>query len=294
MTRSSLSSRIKESAAGLARDIFSGSANDGCGALATTNELETLRSAHKLSSTRLHGNSSSPRISRPLSGRHRRTDHLGRQLKDDPDPCFALELEDDLSRFLHSKCETSDTSASSSESESRSNVALQNDNHVQNRALSRLQSILSQLPAAEQTKVTAGVKQVDRDDSSYNQICGGEDAQEWAAFEASLFRSYSMQTTLQQSGQTTARNISERVRVPPGSDKEKEPVVDFHCPWIDCHNVSLFQRTYTCNKTDNSNRDSRCVQTISEIFRVPTFYHACILTVNSSLVAKRYGISMSL
>lgn len=144
------------------------------------------------------------------------------------------------------------------------------------KALSRLHLIFSQMPAATQSLNTAGSRQTDLFESSYNQLCGGEDAQEWAEFEASLFRTYSgqpqavEQDIVQRQQQEQVRDMITGRQAPLGANlldnhvlqhlqpskevpvqqnqemttdeeqpKSKEPMVEFHCPWIDCHSVSV-------------------------------------------------------
>ncbi|CAD0114822.1 unnamed protein product [Aureobasidium uvarum] len=131
------------------------------------------------------------------------------------------------------------------------------------------------MPAATQSQNAAGQRQVDSLESSYNQLCGGEDAQEWAEFEASLFRTYSGQTqtlgqdlfqsqhheqgsamiagrqatlgdslheddTLQHSEPSTNALLQqEQALANKGGEQSKreESMVEFHCPWIDCHSM---------------------------------------------------------
>lgn len=144
------------------------------------------------------------------------------------------------------------------------------------RALSRLHLIFSQMPAVIQPPGATNLRQADSFESSYNQLCGGEDAQEWAEFEASLFRAYSGQTQTdeqlisqvqqheQNSAMLTGRPPSLRANLgqshvmrdselsrdilpqqkqaAANKDEEqstdKEPIAEFHCPWVDCHGVS--------------------------------------------------------
>jgi hypothetical protein len=144
------------------------------------------------------------------------------------------------------------------------------------RALSRLHLIFSQMPAVKPSSNAAALRQTDSLESSYNQICGGEDAQEWAEFEASLFRTYNGQSQairqdLQQTQheQTTtiipgrqaplevnlhethilqnlrpSREIllqqDQTLKKDDEQSKSKEPMIEFHCPWIDCHSVRVF------------------------------------------------------
>ncbi|KAI5209097.1 hypothetical protein E4T39_00964 [Aureobasidium subglaciale] len=54
------------------------------------------------------------------------------------------------------------------------------------RALSRLQLIFSQMPVVAQLDTSSALARIDWSESSYNQFCGGEDAQAWAEFEVSL------------------------------------------------------------------------------------------------------------
>jgi hypothetical protein len=143
------------------------------------------------------------------------------------------------------------------------------------RALNRLHLIFSQMPATTKTLGAATAKQTQSLESSYNQLCGGEDAQEWAGFEAHIFRTYS--GGLQASGQgldqrqrqdpiaiLTARKApldvdryeshmlqhskpsregpQQQDRSPKKDEepsKSKEAMIEFHCPWIECHNVSF-------------------------------------------------------
>lgn len=141
-------------------------------------------------------------------------------------------------------------------------------------ALSRLNLIFSQMPAATQSLSVAESRQTDVLESSYNQLCGGGDAQEWAEFEASLFRTYSEQSQAagqdliqrQQHEQITdmatggqapleanlqVNHVLQRLQpsreAPVQQDQtlkkdeeqleSKEPMIEFHCPWIDCHSV---------------------------------------------------------
>jgi hypothetical protein len=145
------------------------------------------------------------------------------------------------------------------------------------RALSRLHLIFSQMPAVKPSSNAAALRQTDSLESSYNQICGGEDAQEWAEFEASLFRTYNGQSQAirqdlqqtQQHEQTTtiipgrqaplevnlhethilqnlrpSREIllqqDQTLKKDDEQSKSKEPMIEFHCPWIDCHSVRVF------------------------------------------------------
>lgn len=145
------------------------------------------------------------------------------------------------------------------------------------KALSRLHLIFSQMPAATRSSDAAALRQTDSLESAYNQICGGEDAQEWAEFEASLFRTYNGQSqaigqdlkqTQQHEQNTTivsgrqapmgvnlqethmlqnlkpSREIATQQDQPQKKDdersKSKEPMIEFHCPWIDCHSVRMF------------------------------------------------------
>lgn len=363
-------SRIKESAAGLTRDLLSNSTN-GYGALETTNELATLRNAHKLSATPSHGTSSSPQLpellnKRTQSGIYSKLQHgLG----------AASDAEEELSDFLLRKCNMEVASASSSRSGSSLDLALvggengerwhghhlrrndsfepemtrskqkspaqgwyaetrqhdyytdhttlnsvgrddllgqssyktSNDNYQERfaehqtqeliernaydtesarrkvRALSRLNLIFSQMPAVSQPQTAADLRQTDSFESSYNQLCGGEDAQEWAEFEASLFRAYSGQTQTaeqsilqdQQYEQNSAMITGEQASLRANLDEShrlrhtkllrevlpqqkqaatnkdeekssgKESTFEFHCPWVDCHSVSLCSHSNT-------------------------------------------------
>lgn len=143
-------------------------------------------------------------------------------------------------------------------------------------ALSRLHLIFSQMPAATQSLSAAESRQTNSFESSYNQLCGGEDAQEWAEFEASLFRTYSgqpqavEQDIVQRQQQEQITDIITGRQAPLGANlldnhilqhlqpsnevpaqqnqemntdeeqpKSREPMDEFHCPWIDCHSVSV-------------------------------------------------------
>ncbi|CAD0089854.1 unnamed protein product, partial [Aureobasidium vineae] len=367
MQQPTLSSRIRESAAGLTKDILSN--NGGHGALETTNQLATLRSAHKLSSTTSRGTSSSTHLPRLLSYREHT---VNGSLRDTPlhfGLNTATDVDAELSGFLLQECNMKDASASSSRSGSTLNLSLVNgddnepwqrdqlrrndsfepelsrskqkspaelrysadelsqqsidredsehhsidwDGHLEQsfskanevnfqelstrqhisantirntyhtesqrrkeRALSRLHLIFSQMPAVTQPQNTAGQRQADSLESSYNQLCGGEDAQEWAEFEASLFRTYSGQTQAlgqdllqrqhheQDSAMITGRQapIGDSLhenhmlqRLEPSREallqqkqaltnkggeqsKNEESMVEFHCPWIDCNSM---------------------------------------------------------
>lgn len=145
------------------------------------------------------------------------------------------------------------------------------------RALSRLRLIFSQMPAVTQPQTAADLRQADSLESSYNQLCGGEDAQEWAEFEASLLRARGDETQIaeqsilqeQQHEQNSATITGRQASVRPSTyeslvlrhselprdvlpqqnqaatakDEEKstseESTFKFHCPWVDCHSVSL-------------------------------------------------------
>jgi len=138
------------------------------------------------------------------------------------------------------------------------------------RALSRLQLIFSQMPAVTQVERHTILDQRNAFESSYNQLCGGEDAQEWAEFEASLFHAYSMQDNDQVHAQTQQQETSaatgrqgnmhgnglmQNLQQPKevvrhvqnqaaersqDQSKDKAPLLEFHCPWIDCHSVCSF------------------------------------------------------
>lgn len=370
MQSSTLSSRIRDSAAGLTRDLLSNSTN-GYSASETTNELATLRSAHKLSTTPSYGTSSSPHSPQILKSRQHDGNEFVRNLKRQSILIPASDTEEELSDFLFQNCNMEVDSASNSRSGStldlesigggdseswhgrhlrrndsfepemsrskqkspaqvwHTDTQLQqhdcygddstlgsvnwndhleqsssktSDDNYQNlssthqtqefavesafdtesarrkeRALSRLNLIFSQMPAAIPPQSTAGLRQADSFESSYNQLCGGEDAQEWAEFEASLFRMYSGQTqtaeqTLlqgqqqeQNSAMVTGRQAPLRANLDQShilqhsklsrevlpqqkqavmnKDEEKstdeESTGEFRCPWIDCHGVSL-------------------------------------------------------
>jgi hypothetical protein len=348
MQTSTLSSRIRESAVGLAKDLFPNSIN-GYGALETTNELATLRSAHKLSSAPSHGTSSSPQLSQALNQRH----YSGSGSLQHPNFYSGLDTasdaDEELTDFLLQECNMRESDASSSRSGSILDLTLANGDDTERESrdylrrndsfepeLSRseqkspahpwhVETVSSQqgyydhgpaldsssrevthecfvpttekdrhqelslgyhtktiaennaqMPAATQTTSAAELRQTDSLESSYNQFCGGEDAQEWAEFEASLFRTYSGQSQAtgldleqtQQHGQSTIViteqqaplqvNLHKRHMLqdlkPSREDsmqqdqtqkkdeeqsKRKEPVVEFHCPWIDCHSVRM-------------------------------------------------------
>jgi hypothetical protein len=143
-------------------------------------------------------------------------------------------------------------------------------------ALSRLHLIFSQVSAATQApSAAAKSRQTESFESSYNQLCGGEDAQEWAGFEASMFRTYSGQSqatgqdTLQRqqhepstmvTGQQASLKVDlyqshvlehlkpsreeslqqdQKLKKDEEQSKSKEPIGEFHCPWIACHSVGL-------------------------------------------------------
>jgi hypothetical protein len=268
MQSSSLSSKIRKSAAGLTKDIFSNSIN-GYGALEATDELVTLRSSHKLSSAPSYGTSSSPQLSQVLSRRQHLRSEPFRSLNLDSDSSSTSDAGQELADFLlhenvlglHSGSISDLANESETErgyrdhlrrndsfepglsrSEEKLPAQLWNldressqQNHVQDdqslesqyqgvplatsslranhtnavvggrsfdmasarqkeRALNRLHLIFSQMPAATQNLSAATVKQTQSLESSYNQLCGGEDAQEWAEFEAHMFRTYSSQS----------------------------------------------------------------------------------------------------
>ncbi|KAI4829538.1 hypothetical protein E4T44_09783 [Aureobasidium sp. EXF-8845] len=345
---SSLSSRIRESAAGLTKDIFSNSIN-GHGALEATDELVTLRSSHKLSSAPSFGTSSSPQLSQVLS---RRQQHFGsepfRSLNLDLDSNSTSDAGQELSDFLlHENVLSSQpgpvsdlalTNGSETERGYRDHLRrndsfdpelsrykervppqqlnlgreLSQHNHGQNdlslklqyqevplamsslptnhshavvggrssdlasarqkeRALNRLHLIFSQMPATTKALNVATAKQTQSLESSYNQLCGGEDAQEWAEFEAHMFRTYSNQSRATGQGSVQRQQYEPSTIVAarqaplqadryeshmlqhskpsregglqqyqtPKKDGEqsqsKEPIVEFHCPWIKCH-----------------------------------------------------------
>jgi len=367
---SSLSSRIRQSAAGLTKDIFSNSINS-YGALETTDELVTLRSSHKLSSTPSYGTSSSPQISKILS----RQQHFGsepfRSSNLDSGSSSTLDASQELADFLLHEDVLNSRSGSildfalmnKSETErgyrdhlrrndsfepevsgSKENLPAQlwnqdrelsqqhhgqddqlvesqfqdvppaisslRTNHVnavvknrssdmasarqKERALNRLHLIFSQMPAAIQTLSAATTNQTETLESSYNQLCGGEDAQEWAEFEAHMFRTYSGEAQasgqdlvqkeqygsstivatrratlevdrygghmLQHSKPSKADLLQDQTPKKDGKQSQsKEPIVEFHCPWIECHN--RFQRcTDHIVKTVNSD-SLPCVHT---------------------------------
>jgi hypothetical protein len=357
MQSSTISSRIRESAAGLSEVIFSNSIN----ALETTNELATLRSAHKFS----HGTSSSPRLSQALSRPQLPKCETFRFQNHHSDLNTASnDVDEELSRFMLQECNMREANASSSRSGSISNLALSNEGdteqgHSNNlrrndsfepdlrrskeksptrlwypdmefseqgynldnqalepsnqdvrhatsslwtsedrdqkvslghhaktavedsspdtasarrkeRALSRLHLILSQMPTAtEAPSAAARLRQTESFDTSYNQLCGGEDAQEWAVFEASMFRTYSGQSeaagqdsiqrkqhepnAMVAGRQAPLEHLLEHLEPSreglthqdqtPKKDEErlnsKEPIGEFHCPWIACHSVGL-------------------------------------------------------
>lgn len=170
------------------------------------------------------------------------------------------------------------------------------------KALSRLHLIFSQMPAATQSLGAAALRQTDSLESSYNQLCGGGDAQEWAEFEASLFRTYSEhsqaagQDLVQSQQHEQSTNIVTGWQAPLGvnlqethmvqhlqpsregsgqqdqtlmknkeQSKSKEPMIEFHCPWIDCHSVRfgvnvVYEHSLTgCTETPTMHRlHSRC------------------------------------
>lgn len=351
MQSSSLSSRIRESASGLTKDILSNSIN-GYSALGATGELVTLRSSHKLSSAPSYGTSSSPQLSQVLSRRQ----HLGsepfRSLNLDFDSNSTSDAGQELSDFLlHENVLSSQpgpisdlalTNGSETERGYRDHLRrndsfepelsrskeklppqlwnldreLSQQNHGQDdqsfefqyqevplamsslptdhahavvggrssdmasarqkeRALNRLHLIFSQMPAATRTLSAATAKQTQSLESSYNQLCGGEDAQEWAGFEAHMFRTYSgglqaseqglvqrqqqepiailtarqapldvdrYESHMLQHSKPSREGLLQQDQTPKQDGKQsqsKEPIVEFHCPWIECHDVSL-------------------------------------------------------
>lgn len=377
MQPSTLSSRIRESAVGLTRDLLLNSTN-GYGALETTNELSTLRSARKLSTTPSHGtSSSSSQLPALLNNRQHYGNEAVRCSECRPDLNATPDAEEELSDFLLQKCNMKVASASSSRSASTLDLTSidggdserwhghhlkrndsfepemsrskqkspaqvwhadaqlsQHDNfhhdstlnsvdwngdlghsssktsddsyqklfsghqsqefavksasdiesaRRKERALSRLHLVFSQMPAAAQPQSAPDLRQANPFESSYNQLCGGEGAQEWAEFEASLFRAYSDQTQTdeqsisqgqqhkQNSVMSTGRQASLRANLDQShmlrhselsrdvlpqqkqaatnKDKEqstsKEPIAGFHCPWVDCHSVSLWGHSST-------------------------------------------------
>lgn len=367
MLNPSLPSRIAESAVGLAKDLLSNSA-EGCGALESTNDLATLRSAHKLSSASSNGNPSSLRLSRPLSSRHRVTAGFVRTSRHSPGPYCETEAEEELSQFLLHECSPGEASASSSRSESTLDLTLDNEsgdirwhsdvlarndsfelelsgpkqksfrnksgnlsgrgvlqgtsgphneidpndflmktnheaiweNHQRlsktdpnealsanvshdtemvrrkQRTLGRLQLIFSHMSRATLVEGNVVAKQMDVPDVSYNQLCVGEESQEWAEFEASLSHCSAMYATwqdhpqeqqtkqaisaessrqallrgyvhdghtAQQPEQSIETALPEQLRHQTSArsqeqQKEKEPLPEFHCPWVECHHVS--------------------------------------------------------
>jgi hypothetical protein len=351
MQSSSLSSKIRASAMGLSKDIFSNSINS-YGALEMTDELVTLGSSHKLSSAPSYGTSSSPQeLSRLLSRRQHfgsepfrfpnpdsdssstsdagqeladfllhenilssppgsisdlvlatesdtergYRDHLRRNDSFEPElsrskeklPPHLWNLDRELAKQTHghddkalafqyqevppamSSLRTNHANAVVGDRSSEMASARQKE-----RALHRLHLIFSQMPAATETMSAAIARQTQSLESSYNQLCGGEDAQEWAEFEAHMFRTYSgeSQTTGQDSVQRqqyesstigTARQApldvdryeshvlqhskpsregllqqDQTLKKDEELSKSKEPIVEFHCPWIECHSVS--------------------------------------------------------
>ena len=127
MQSSNLSSKIRESAAGLAKDIFPNSIN-GYGALETTNELATLRSSHKLSSAPSLGTSSSPQLAQTLSKRH----HAGSESLRCPDFYYtALDAGGELSDFLLQECDMVGANVSISQSESALDLALASGSNIE-------------------------------------------------------------------------------------------------------------------------------------------------------------------
>ncbi|KAG9828715.1 hypothetical protein KCU98_g17065, partial [Aureobasidium melanogenum] len=157
------------------------------------------------------------------------------------------------------------------------------------------------MPAVVQPQSAGNLKQADSFESSYNQLCGGEDAQEWAEFEASLFRTYSNQTQTgeqsisqgQQHGQNSAmltgRQASLRANLDQShmsrhsvrsrdvlpqqkqtatnKDEEqstsKEPIAEFHCPWVDCHSRLQMWTDYI--RSTNDPGSLQCVHTGCEL-----------------------------
>ncbi|KAG9551980.1 hypothetical protein KCU86_g12527, partial [Aureobasidium melanogenum] len=157
------------------------------------------------------------------------------------------------------------------------------------------------MPAVTQPQSATNLRQADSFESSYNQLCGGEDAQEWAEFEASLFRAYSDQTQTgeqsisqgqqqeQDSAMLTRRQTSLRTNlgqshmlrhselsrdvVPQqkqaatNKDKEqstsKEPIAEFHCPWVDCHSRLQVWTDYI--RSTNDPDSFQCVHTGCEL-----------------------------
>lgn len=415
MQPSTLSSRIRESAAGLTRDLLPSSTN-GYGALETANELATLRSAHKVSTTASHGTLSSPQLPELLNDRTQ----SGRYPKHQHGLGAASDAEEELSNFLLQKCNMKDASASSSRSGSTLDLALvvgenderwhghhlkrndsfepemtrskqkspaqgwyaetrqhdyhtdhmtlnsvdrdghlgqssyktSNDNYQEpfaghqaqelfernafdtesarrkERALSRLHLIFSQMPAT-QPQTAVELRQTDSFESSYNQLCGGEDAQEWAEFEASLFRAYNGQTQraeqgilqeqqyVQESAMITGKQASFRANLDEGhrlqhtklssegvpqqkqaatNDDEgksrgEEFTFEFHCPWVVCHSVSLCSHSNMETFTDRTDSDFRCVPTIFEARTIQILFHVYIQAASLSSLPKRYGAS---
>lgn len=394
MQSSMLSFRIRESAAGLAKDLFPNSIN-GYGALETTNELATLRSAHKLSSAPSHGTSSSPQLSQTLRRRHYPANESLQFSDLYHDLNTASVADEELSDFLLQERNIRESSASSSRSGSILDLTLANgvnterghrdhlrrndsfepelsrskqkspaqswhmishqhdfhdDSNLESssgevasawsipmtredrqrelslglhtkaiadstapdlasaqrkeKALSRLHLIFSQMSAATQSLGAVELRQTDTLESSYNQLCGGEDAQEWAEFEASLFRTYSGQSQVagqdvvqrqQQHGQSTsmvtgqqapiAANLQENhmlQHLQPSREspvqqhqtskkgeeksKSKEPMIEFHCPWIDCHSVRALPIEAVCDHSL-----TRCIE-ISTMCRLHSRY----------------------
>ena len=136
------------------------------------------------------------------------------------------------------------------------------------RALDRLQLLFSHMPTTSHDQTMAS-KQAASLDTAYSQLCLGEDASEWAAFEALLLHGNSQQESDQlqfQLYQNEPRmaaevlshtslhtNLSQGHMVQQvdqlddtgvqrrrSTEKEAEkatPMAKFHCPWVECHQV---------------------------------------------------------
>ncbi|KAG9514828.1 hypothetical protein KCV07_g7872, partial [Aureobasidium melanogenum] len=177
------------------------------------------------------------------------------------------------------------------------------------------------MPAAAQPQSAPDLRQANPFESSYNQLCGGEGAQEWAEFEASLFRAYSDQTQTdeqsisqgqqhkQNSAMLTGRQASLRANLDQShmlrhselsrdvlpqqkqaatnKDKEqstsKEPIAGFHCPWVDCHSRLQMWTDYI--RSTNDPDSFQCVHTGCKLeFAAEEVWRKHVLTAHHNLV----------
>lgn len=144
------------------------------------------------------------------------------------------------------------------------------------KALDRLQLLFSHMPSISHDQSMA-TKQAASLDTAYSQLCLGEDASEWAAFEAlslhgsSQQRSDPLEFQSHQSEQTMAAEglshtslhtnlsrgslmqhvdqLKDTASERPGSKKkEATPMAKFHCPWVECHQVKVIHQDFECDR----------------------------------------------